>query len=118
MYLQAHCSTSNMDISDHPYSSYPHYPSTSRSTFPSFRSSNEDISKERLDREAKMFQTQHTVAGIGQSIANKRKSIFESTSNQDEASNNYRKIKIDYFRLHWKKITNTIFYSKISFVVH
>ncbi|XP_026744874.1 nuclear pore complex protein Nup153 isoform X2 [Trichoplusia ni] len=91
---EAHCSTSNMDISDHPYSSYsshPHYPQTSRSTFPSFRSSNEDISKERLDREAKMFQTQHTVAGIGQSIANKRKSIFESTSNQDEDSNNYPK---------------------------
>ncbi|CAH0577925.1 unnamed protein product [Chrysodeixis includens] len=93
---EAHCTT-GMDLSEHPYGSYSGgslspYPHTSRSTFPtSFRSSNEDMSLERHDRDSSMFKAQHTVAGIGQSIAHKRKSIFESTSNQDEDSNSYPK---------------------------
>ncbi|CAB3226154.1 unnamed protein product [Arctia plantaginis] len=94
----ANGTTSNIDISEIPVG---HFPSTQFSTsrnnvtLTPIRNSHEacitDAKKDKIDREntaAKLKSIQHTVASIGQSIAAKRKSIFDRTSNNNANKTN------------------------------
>lgn len=86
MLLQAGCST-DVEILELPYGASPfiatQYAQTSQNTFTTpLRAPIEET--EQLDRDTPhMFKMPHSLSSIGQSVANKRKSIFDTTSPEE-----------------------------------
>lgn len=92
--FQGNCSTSNIEITEIPVTPFPsnQFP-TSRSglTLTPIRTPNETLTsesiKEKNERDTSRYKsTQHTVSSIGQSVATKRKSIFDKSSDDTSST--------------------------------
>ncbi|XP_021187946.3 nuclear pore complex protein Nup153 [Helicoverpa armigera] len=83
---EAPCSSYDVEIIETPYSPYTgtQYAQPSRNTYTTpLRPQNEEQDKMEQETTSRMFKLPYTVSSTGQSVINKRKSIFDTTSREE-----------------------------------